>query len=125
MVIVISTINVRKPAATVSFVSFELYFTCMKNRTTSVILMHAIASATTALKLPRSTYDTAVVVAVRISSARSDHQVNLRADDVLFVMRRFVAMLRHLQMMVMFLFQLHCSSPYPVTCNLATVPCFH
>ncbi len=93
MVIMSNTMNVKNPAATVSLVSFELYFTCMKNSTTSVIFRHAIASATTALNTPRSIYETAAVVAGQDQQRTANQEIHLWRDNVLFVMRRFVSML--------------------------------
>ena len=44
----------RKAAPTTSWVSRLLYFTCMKNRMTSVALKTAMPRATTALNGPKS-----------------------------------------------------------------------
>jgi len=62
---------IRKKSAipTTSFVRRLLYFTCMKNRTTSVALVTAIAIATGKLSEPRFTNATATVIAVSTISA--------------------------------------------------------
>jgi hypothetical protein len=61
--------NQKKAATSVSFVSRELYFTCMKNKITSNIFVTAMASATTVFIAPRSMNETYVVNAVKQSRA--------------------------------------------------------
>ena len=55
----------KKPATTTILVSPGLYLTCMKNRTTSVAFVTAMASAATVFIAPKSTKAIAVVSAVR------------------------------------------------------------
>ena len=89
MDMVISTKKVKKPAATVSLVSRELYFTCMKNRITSTALMQAMA------KRDDGVEDAQLQIGRTHRNRGEDQQqseddpVDLGADDVLFVVRRF------------------------------------
>ena len=90
-----STRNMNKPEATVSLVSLVLYFTCMKNSTTRVILVQAMASATTGFQnrvipgamchSPRSINEAHTVSPVATSSDKKNHQINDRADNVMLV----------------------------------------
>ena len=66
-------------------VSFELYFTCMKNSTTRVILVQAMASAITGFQTPRSTYDAQTVSAVPQQQREKDDHIDHGAYDVMRV----------------------------------------
>ena len=79
----------KNPAATVSFVSRELYLTCMKKRMTSTALMQAMAMATMGLKMPQLDIGSSNRKSSAYKKRPKNYTIDLRADNVLRVVCRF------------------------------------